>query len=280
VYITLMGLPVLYLMAKLTEYGWIMPVSPNAPGRPPVPAALVSALWIASLLYSAVNGLMYGTRSAICMDVTNPRVAATQFTAYMALMNLTIAYSAAWQGIAVEAWGYPRTMLVDVLFGLVCLVGIPFMKHQAGAPFFDLEAPRRARATAVVLGLCCLAWLPARIWQEAFGAAQPIAGTWFTLVFIGSALFVLAGRAVLGGSAPTLTRFGVWLAPLLLAMHARYHVDRIAGGFSFLVDPEAFARGAEAVLRAVPVAAGVVLLLFACRPWAELRRQPGLAAAD
>jgi PAT family beta-lactamase induction signal transducer AmpG len=277
-YIAAMGLPVLYLMAKLTEYGWVMPVSPTMPNRPEVPAALVTALWVASLVYSVVNGLMYGTRSAICMDVTNPRVAATQFTAYMALMNLTISYSAAWQGIAVEAWGYPRTMLVDVIFGMACLVAIPLMTHKSGAPFADARAPGRARIVAFALGLLCLAWIPYRIVQDEFGAAQPIAGTLFTLVFIGSALFLLAGRAVVGTSAPGLTRAGGWLAPLLLAMYLRYHVDRIAGWFSPMVGTEMFIKGAEALLRGIPLAAGVVLLLLAWRPWDELRR-PNAAGA-
>ena len=274
IYIACMGLPVLYLMSMLSQYGWIMPVAPNAPNRPEVPAALVTALWIATLVYNVFNGLMYGTRSAICMDVTNPRVAATQFTAYMALMNLTISYSAAWQGIAIEAWGYPRTMLVDVLFGLACLALIPFMARKAGESFADDAAPVRARAVAGVLGLMCFAWLPYWAVQEAFGAAQPITGTLFTLVFLGSALFLLAGRAVLGDSARMLTRIGVWTAPLLFAMQVRYYLDTIAGWFSFLVSAEQFKSGASLVLLAIPFVAGTVLLLLARRPWQELRPLP------
>lgn len=279
-YIACMGLPVLYLMGMLTHHGWIMPVSINAPNRPEVPAALVTAFWVATLVYAAFLGLMYGTRSAICMDVTNPAVAATQFTAYMALMNLTIAYSAAWQGIAIEAWGYPRTMLVDVLFGLVGLALIPFLRKQPGESFADAAAPLRARAVAGALGLACLAWLPYRSWHEAFGAAQPIAGTLFTLVFIGSALFLLAGRAVLGDSVRALSRMGAWLAPLLFAMYARYHLDTIAGWFAFAVSADAFKSGADVVLRAIPLAAGIVLLLLALRPWRELQPQPAAAAAS
>ena len=107
VYIALMSLPVLYLMGVLQQYDWIMPVA-KRPGRAVPAAALVTALWIATLTYAVAQGLMYGTRSAIFMDVTNPRVAATQFTAYMALLNLNIAYSATWQGIAIEALGYRR----------------------------------------------------------------------------------------------------------------------------------------------------------------------------
>jgi predicted MFS family arabinose efflux permease len=65
------------------------------------------------------------------MDVTTARVAATQFTAYMALMNLAIAYTATWQGWAVEKWGYPRTLAADALFGLVCLACLPYMRPAA-----------------------------------------------------------------------------------------------------------------------------------------------------
>ena len=280
IYIACMGLPVLYLAAMLTQYGWIMPVSPSAPNRPEVPAALVTALWVATLVYSLINGLMYGTRSAICMDVTNPRVAATQFTAYMALANLAISYSAAWQGVAAEAWGYPRTMVVDVVFGAACLALIPFMARKAGAPFADNAAPVRARGVAAVLGLLCLAWLPYRAWQEAFGAAQPIAGTLFTLVFIAAALFLLGGRAVLGDSARLLSRAGAWLAPLLLAMYARYHLDAIAGGLAWLMSEESFRTVAEVALRAIPLAAGSILLLVALNPWRELSPQPASAPAS
>ena len=280
-YIACIGLPVLYLMSMLTQYGWIMPVSPNAPNRPEVPAALVTALWIASLVYSLFNGLMYGTRSAIMMDVTNPRVAATQFTAYMALMNLTISYSAAWQGIAAEAWGYPRTMLVDVIFGMICIAAIPFMARKAGEAFADNAAPARARAVAAVLGLMCLAWLPYRIWHEAFGAAQPIAGTVFTLVFIASALFLLAGRAVLGDAAPcayadrrvagaaavrdVCPLFHRRNRRLVLVPDARRAYSRTASK----------SRCAESLWRA-----GVVLLLLALRPWRELSPQPAGAPAS
>ena len=80
---------------------------------------LITALWIATLWYSVFQGLMYGTRSAIFMDVTNPAVAATQFTAYMAMMNLAIAIAATWQGVAAQAWGYPITLLVDAITGYV-----------------------------------------------------------------------------------------------------------------------------------------------------------------
>ena len=73
---------------------------------------------------------MYGTRTALFMDVTNPAVAATQFTAYMALLNLVIQYSATWQGIALERWGYPATLMIDGTVGLVSLSLLPLMKPR------------------------------------------------------------------------------------------------------------------------------------------------------
>ena len=64
------------------------------------------------------------------MDVTNPLVAATQFTAYMALLNLVISYSAAWQGWAAERWGYPITLVADAVLGLLCLAVIPLIRPE------------------------------------------------------------------------------------------------------------------------------------------------------
>jgi len=52
-------------------------------------------------------------------------VAATQFTAYMAMMNLVITYSALWQGKALVNWGYPATLTIDAVFGLACLLVLP-----------------------------------------------------------------------------------------------------------------------------------------------------------
>ena len=57
-----------YLSTVLKHHGWIMPVDILAADRPIAPAALVQAFWIATLVYSVFNGLMYGTRTALFMD--------------------------------------------------------------------------------------------------------------------------------------------------------------------------------------------------------------------
>jgi MFS family permease len=272
VYIAAMSIPVLYLANELSRYGWVMPVEITQAHRPAVPPALLYAFWVATLVYNAFNGLMYGTRSASFMDVTNPRVAATQFTAYMALLNLNISYSSTWQGIAIEAWGYPRTMLIDATFGLLCLALMPWMSRGrlAATVWSDERAASRARLIALVLGLGCLAWLPYTAWHELLGAAQPIAGTFFTLMFVGSALFLLASAAVLGRTSPRLVRAAVWVAPLLFLMHARYHVDTIAGWLASW-GSAAQVQGALAVsFGAIALLGAVLLLLVAMQPWKTL----------
>jgi PAT family beta-lactamase induction signal transducer AmpG len=264
VYLSGMSLPVLYLMWVLQQHGYVMP---QAPGGPAIPA-LMTALWISSLWYAVFQGLMYGTRSAIMMDITNPAVAATQFTAYMAMMNLAISIAASWQGAAVEAWGYPVTLLVDAITGVICVLLLPWMKRRAGE-FSDALAEGRARKSALVLGLCCLGWLPYWANHELLGKGQPMMGTFFTLVFIASALFLLAGREVLGEAAGIWRKASLWVAPLLLLMYGRYWADKLAG-------VPALRSAAEVLIYAVPLAGGIVLLAMAARSWQALapRVQP------
>ncbi len=126
-YIAGTAVPTLYMAVEMARYRWIMPVALDAPNRPAVPPELVTIFWIAVLTYGVFNGLMYGTRTALFMDVTTPAVAATQFTAYMALLNFVIQYSARWQGVALERWGYPTTLTIDAVVGLVSLVLLPFI---------------------------------------------------------------------------------------------------------------------------------------------------------
>jgi PAT family beta-lactamase induction signal transducer AmpG len=124
------GIPTIMLAWSMQQHGWLHVIAADAPNRPVPPAALLQMFWISVLVYNLFQGLYYGIRAALFMDVTTPRVAATQFTAYMALMNLAISYSATWQGWAVEHWGYPVTLTVDALVGLVCLACLPFMTPQ------------------------------------------------------------------------------------------------------------------------------------------------------
>jgi PAT family beta-lactamase induction signal transducer AmpG len=266
-YIALMSVPVLYLMSALQQHGWVMPQT--AANRSVPPAVLIVALWVATLTYGVALGLMYGTRSAIFMDVTNPRVAATQFTAYMALLNLNIAYSATWQGIAIEAIGYPKTMMIDAIFGLACLLLLPWIRAVRGNEP-DGGAPLRARVSALALGLACLAWVPYRLGQAGLGAAAPIFETVFTVVFVASALFLLAGAAVLKNASRVWLNAGGWMALLLLLMYARRWAGKLA---------PPMADWAGYLILAVPVIAGLLLLALAAQAWRELDGKPAAAAA-
>ena len=136
-FIVLMSLPTAALGLALAAAGFGVPGS--ATGAV-VPAAAVTAFWACALLFATFNGLMYGAGTALYMDITTPRVAATQFTGYMALCNLAYSYSAKWQGHAAERLGYPATLGLDAVVGLVCLTVLPFV-----------GAPRRRETDAVGL---------------------------------------------------------------------------------------------------------------------------------
>lgn len=139
VYIALTTLPTLFLAAAMQQHGWLFPVEPDAGISPE--AGLVSVFWWGSIVYGFFSGLAYGTRMAIFMQVCSPAVAATQFTAYMALSNLAISYSAAWQGAAVERLGYPLTLGIDAIAGIASIAMLPFL---APAPTEEPEAQASA----------------------------------------------------------------------------------------------------------------------------------------
>ncbi len=283
VYIGLMTVPVLAMAAVLWHYQWIMPVAEGAAGlkRPEVAPLLLAAFWVTTLFYGFAQGLMYSAANANLMDVTNPVVAATQFTAYMALANLAISYSATWQGIAIEAWGYPGTMLLDALLGLAYLLVLPLTRRRASDPpgFDDAHGARRARAFARALAVLCLLWLPVYAVQDRLGSAQPIAHTLFSLVFIASALFLLTGGMVLGsaGGDSGAQRTATWakrFAPLMLLMLLRTHLEGLANGLSPLLTLPQLQQIAPWLFYSLPVLAAVLLWQMSGQGWQGLQSGP------
>lgn len=81
-----------------------------------------------SLVFAFCMGMHYGTGAAIFMGLTNPLVAATQFTGYMALKNLTISYTNFWQGHVADAFDYATVMYIDSVLVALPLLVIPFLK--------------------------------------------------------------------------------------------------------------------------------------------------------
>ncbi len=116
-FIVLMAVPNVLLALALRDSG--------------IGAAAVPAFAAACIGYQFAQGLMYGSATALFMDITTPTVAATQFTAYMALSNLASSGSAWWQGHAIERFGYPLTLGLDVAVGFLCLLVLPFVAPLA-----------------------------------------------------------------------------------------------------------------------------------------------------
>ena len=137
-FVFLTVVPTLWLAWTMWQAGWIMPVDMKMANRPQPSTVLIVTFWATCIVYNVFQGLYYGIRSALFMDITTPAVAATQFTAYMALMNLCISYTATWQGYVVERIGYPATLVAR-------LGGRP---ARPGAAAADAADEGRARPAA------------------------------------------------------------------------------------------------------------------------------------
>lgn len=88
----------------------------------------VHQYYAASMAFSGCMGMHLGTSAAVFMGLTNPLVAATQFTGYMALRNLTISYTNMWQGALTDAQGYAFVLYVDALLVALPVILLPFLK--------------------------------------------------------------------------------------------------------------------------------------------------------
>jgi len=143
-FVFLTVVPTLWLAWTMWQSGWIMPIDINAPNRPRPSTLLLYTFWVTVIVYNVFQGLYYGIRSALYMDITTPAVAATQFTSYMAMLNLCISYTSWWQGFAVERIGYPSTLILDSVVGLFGLLLLPLMRPAAGK-----SSPAPAAAAAV-----------------------------------------------------------------------------------------------------------------------------------
>lgn len=92
-----------------------------------IPIGLFQALILGHAL---VFGLGYGVRIALFMGMTNPAVAATQFTAYMALSNVAISMGNYWQGVVAERMDYAAVLYLDAAIVLFVLCVFPFLKDR------------------------------------------------------------------------------------------------------------------------------------------------------
>jgi MFS transporter, PAT family, beta-lactamase induction signal transducer AmpG len=128
-YVLLSFVPTLWLAAEMYfGLGWTDFGAKSAAVPESIPDSIQSTFFVAIMFFSAVQGMIYGTRIAIFMDIANPEVAGTQFTAYMAMQNIVLSYTAMWQGEAITRFGYVGCLLIDCGIGSVVLLVLPFLQ--------------------------------------------------------------------------------------------------------------------------------------------------------
>jgi MFS transporter, PAT family, beta-lactamase induction signal transducer AmpG len=108
---------------------------------------------------------------------------------------------------------------------------------------------------AALLAVLCLAWLPFIAWGEGLGRAQGLMSMFFTLVFVASAVVLLAASAL--WPRGTFSRAAPWVAVALLAIYARRFFE-----------PSPLVHIATAV---VACAGGALLLWLSRQPWHALK---------
>jgi len=99
----------------------------SAGGLQSVPIDLFYGLIVA---HGLCFGMAFGVRNAIFMGMTNPAVAATQFTAFMGMANLAISMGNYWQGMVAERMGYATVLYLDALFAILVILVIPFLRER------------------------------------------------------------------------------------------------------------------------------------------------------
>jgi PAT family beta-lactamase induction signal transducer AmpG len=97
-------------------------------------------------------GVAYGSRSAIFMGMTNPAVAATQFTAFMGMSNLAISMGNYWQGVVAERMGYAQVLYLDAVIALLVIGLIPFLRGREESAEGRVPVPTKAVLASVSAG--------------------------------------------------------------------------------------------------------------------------------
>ncbi len=112
---------------------------------PPQSAPFTLFLGLLAVLYFAI-GLATSASYALFMDLTDPRIAATQFCAFMAAINLCEAWSTRLLGYLISVWGYGPGFAAMAAPSLVALSLLAWMGPQSAAARPG-RAPRPATAS-------------------------------------------------------------------------------------------------------------------------------------
>ena len=103
----------------------------SAVGLTNIPIGLFRTL---ILSHSLLFGMAFAVRVALFMGMTNPAVAATQFTAYMALSNMAISMGNYWQGMVAERMDYAVVLYLDAALVALALCVLPYVKNRQEKP--------------------------------------------------------------------------------------------------------------------------------------------------
>ena len=116
VFFALSAFPTLYLAFQIASIG--------------LSAIPISHFYMVIMSHGFIFGMGYGSRMAIFMGVTSPAVAATQFTAYMAISNLCISLTNYWQGAVAERFDYATALYIDAGLIIFAVALLPFIRSR------------------------------------------------------------------------------------------------------------------------------------------------------
>ncbi len=120
-------LPTVYLATKIATVG--------------LAGISVGELYSAIVVHGLLFGAAFALKSAIFMGLTNPVVAATQFTGYMAMGNLAISMGNFWQGMVAERLGYAVVLYLDALVVVIALCALPWLRNRDPIPELAVGEP-------------------------------------------------------------------------------------------------------------------------------------------
>jgi PAT family beta-lactamase induction signal transducer AmpG len=113
--------------ALTTIPGLVLASYIGAGGLAAVPS---DVFWTALVMHGFLFGSCFGLHAAIFMGFTSPAVAATQFTAFMAMANVAISIANYWQGVVADRYDYAVVLYIDALLVLLPLAMIPFLRSR------------------------------------------------------------------------------------------------------------------------------------------------------
>jgi len=112
----LTALPTLVLATQISQVG--------------LESVNIAVLYASIILHGLFFGMAFALSVAVFMGMSNPAVAATQFTAFMAMKNVTLSYTNYWQGIVAERVDYAMVLYLDAALLFIPLLILPFLKSR------------------------------------------------------------------------------------------------------------------------------------------------------